>query len=213
MKRSCLVFVLLTLGCSEQRIDPELVDTGVDASAAPVDVGAGVDASAPPVDAGAAMDAGPSGGLVINEMRAVGEEWVELFNAGSAPVDLSNVAVTDTDSDDGGPRVSRAMRFPTGTTLSPGQYVVVLSDQADAAAGPQTHCPTGGPTTCFHASWSLSASRGETVWVLSSTGAVTAHELYPMEAAPDGGAWGRLPNGTGTFAVTRPTPGAANVAP
>jgi hypothetical protein len=105
------------------------------------------------------------------------------------------------------------MRFPRGTMLSPGQYVVVVSGFNDAGAGPQTRCPDGGPTTCFHAGWSLSASRGETVWVLAASGAVTAREPYPMGAAPEGQAWGRLPDGRGAFAAVRPTPGAANAAP
>ncbi len=160
---------------------------------------------APPVDGGSAN-------LVINEISAAGDEWVELYNAGTAPFDLSFLRVADSESD-GGPRASRAMRFPAGTMLSPGQYVLVLANQSDAGVGPQTRCLDGGPSTCFHATWSISASRGETVWVLSSTGDVTLQELYPMNAAADGQTWGRLPNGTGAFAVNRPTPGALNAAP
>jgi hypothetical protein len=216
MKRLSVCLVLLVASCSEQRIDALVIaDTGVDvpAALAPVDVG-----TTSTTDAGAtvATDAGATvatGALVINEIRAVGEEWVELFNAGAAPVDLSDVMVTDTETDDGGPRVSRAMRFPRGTMLSPGQHVVIVSDQADAGSGPQTRCPDGGPATCFHAGWSLSASRGESVWVLSPAGAVTTRELYPMEAAPEGQSWGRVPDGTGPFGATRPTPGAANARP
>lgn len=34
------------------------------------------------------------------------------------------------------------------------------------AFGPQSQCLAGGPSPCFHASWSISASRGETVLVL-----------------------------------------------
>jgi hypothetical protein len=149
---------------------------------------------------------------VINEISAAGDEWVELFNAGAGPVDLSDVQLADSETD-GGARLSRAMRFPRGTMLSPGQYVLVLANQSDAGAGPQTLCLDGGPITCFHAGWSLSASRGETVWVLSPTGAVSASELYPMNATTTGATWGRLPNGTGAFAVNRPTPGASNAAP
>ncbi len=221
MKHLSIALALLAAGCSEQRIDALVIaDTGVDVptTAAPMDVG-----TVTATDAGTIVatdtpttttrDVGAGGALVINEIRAVGEEWVELFNAGASPVDLSDVMVTDTETDDGGPRVSRAMRFPRGTMLSPGQYVVIVSDQADAGSGPQTRCPDGGPTTCFHASWSLSASRGENVWVLSATGVVTARELYPMEAAPEGQAWGRVPDGTGSFAPVRPTPGAVNVRP
>lgn len=113
----------------------------------------------------------------------------------------------------GGPRLSRAMTFPPGLMLAPGQYLLLAINQADAGMGPQTLCVDGGPSTCFHTGWGLSASRGETVHVLSSTGAPLVAETYPANAAPMGQSWGRLPNGTGSFAANRPTPGAANAAP
>ena len=168
--------------------------------------------TAPDAASDGATDTGSAGRLVINEISAAGDEWVELFNAGSAPVDLSDLQVADSESD-GGARLSRAIRFPAGTTLAPGQYALVLANQADAGAGPQTACLDGGPATCFHAGWSLSASRGETVWVLSPSGSVVLSALYPMNATVAPNTWGRLPNGTGDFAVSRPTPAASNAAP
>ncbi len=221
MKASRTLTLTLSLslalsGCSESRDEPivdldapsdAVIDASVTPDIAPSDVArpdAAVDVASPD----AAVDVAGAR-LVINEISAVGEEWVELYNAGSSPVDLSNVQLADSESD-GGPRASRAMRFPSGTMLSPGQYVLVLANQSDAGVGPQTRCLDGGPTTCFHATWSLSASRGEVVWVLGSTGDVTLQELYPMNATADGQTWGRLPNGTGSFAVNRATPGAAN---
>ena len=212
-----LTMSLALTGCSESRDEPivdldapsdVVIDAAVTDTARPdtaVTDTARADTATP--DAATPDVAGAR--LVINEISAVGDEWVELYNAGSSTVDLSNVQVADSETD-GGPRASRAMRFPSGTMLSPGQYVLVLANQSDAGVGPQTRCLDGGPTTCFHASWSLSASRGETVWVLASTGDVTLQELYPMNAAMDGQSWGRLPNGTGAFAVNRPTPGAVN---
>lgn len=201
-------------------------DVGVDRAATVADAGGVVDAAVPadapvapdvsvdaPVPRDVPVDAGAGGVLVINEIRAVGEEWVELFNAGSLPIDLSDVQMTDSEAEDGGPRTSRALRFPRGTTLAPDRYLVVVAGQADAPSGPQTRCPEGGPATCYHASWSLSASRGEVVWVLSPTASVIAQQVYPMDAAPDGRSWGRLPNGSGAFAVARPTPGAADRGP
>ncbi|MEZ4390357.1 MAG: lamin tail domain-containing protein [Polyangiales bacterium] len=217
-------FTLGLLACSESRSVP-----GDDVPSAPVDavtppdaftaadvVTPPADVVTPAVDAPVAMDAGAVGSLVINEISAVGDEWVELYNAGASPVDLSRVQLADTDTsvDGGAPRTASAMRFPAGTMLAPGQYVLVVSGFNDAGAGPQTRClDGGGPSTCFHASWGLSASRGESVWVLSPTGEVTLRETYPMNAAPSGQTWGRLPNGTGAFAPNRPTPGAANASP
>lgn len=203
------------LGCSESRSVPS-----DDALTNPVDAVTAADAPAadagtPSADTPAAMDA-RVGSLVINEISAAGDEWIELYNAGSSPVDLSMVQVADTDTsvDGGAPRRASAMRFPAGTMLAPGQYVLVVSGFNDAGVGPQMRClGDGGPRVCFHASWGLSASRGETVWVLSPTGEVTLRVAYPMNAAPSGQTWGRLPNGTGPFAPNRPTPGAANASP
>lgn len=216
MKQTILCVALLAIaGCSESRVDPTVeLDAATDTSQ-PADTSQPTDASQPTDNATPAdrppVDVATQGQLVVNEISAVGAEWVELYNAGGSPVSLSEVQVADSESD-GGPRASRAMRFPAGTMLGAGQYVLVLANQSDAGAGPQTACLDGGPSTCFHAGWSLSASRGETVWVLSSTGEVTLHEAFPMNGTPDGGTWGRLPNGAGSFTTTRPTPGATNAA-
>jgi hypothetical protein len=225
------VLMCVLVGCSEARVEPTVAsDAAVDAAVidtANVDVvttpdrAISNDVALPDVVTSpdgmvskdvVRMDAAGEGSLVINEIRASGDEWVEFYNAGTSPVDLSNVQVADTDGD-GGARVPLAIRFPAGTMIAPGQYVLVVSGFSDAGVGPQTACFDGGPSTCFHAAWSLSASRGETVWVLSATGQVMLRELYPMNAAPTGQSWGRLPNGTGSFGVNRPTPGAANAAP
>ncbi len=203
------VALLVVAGCSESRVDPVVeLDAATD-TPQPTDTSQPTDTpqptDRPPVDAAT------QGQLVMNEISAVGAEWVELYNAGGSPVSLSELQVADSESD-GGPRASRAMRFPAGTMLGAGQYVLVLANQSDAGAGPQTACLDGGPSTCFHAGWSISASRGETVWVLSPSGEATLREAFPMNGTPDGGTWGRLPNGAGSFTTTRPTPGATNAA-
>ncbi|MFT5853789.1 MAG: hypothetical protein ACI8XO_001030 [Verrucomicrobiales bacterium] len=54
-------------------------------------------------------------------------DWVELHNPGAGVLDLSGCHLTD-DSQ----RKAR-WRFPAGTTIDPGGYLVVLADGADAA--------------------------------------------------------------------------------
>ena len=49
--------------------------------------------------------------------------------------------------------------------------------------------------------------------MLSPSGSVVLSALYPMNATVAPNTWGRLPNGTGDFAVSRPTPAASNAAP
>ncbi|MFO0604832.1 MAG: lamin tail domain-containing protein [Polyangiales bacterium] len=218
MRTTWALMVCAALGCSEAR-DPLVPDgdAGADVPATP-DAAVTPDAMATPdaavtPDAMATPDAAPGAGrLVINEIRAADEEWVEFYNAGTGAVDLSNVQVADSESD-GGARVSRAMTFPAGLMLAPGQYVLLAINVSDAGAGPQTACVDGGPSTCFHANWGLSASRGETVHVLSASGAPIVAQAYPADAVDAGLSYGRLPNGTGAFAANRPTPGAPNAAP
>jgi hypothetical protein len=80
--------------------------------------------------------------------------------------------------------------------------------------GPHVMClASGGPTTCFYASWKVSASNGETVHLLDPKDAPVDEVLYPMDAVPSGQTWGRLPDATGSFAANEPTPGATNAAP
>lgn len=50
----------------------------------------------------------------------VPNEWLELMNVGSAELDVGNYAVTDTDKDTNGPKLTTAMRFPAGTRIAPG---------------------------------------------------------------------------------------------
>jgi hypothetical protein len=150
---------------------------------------------------------------VINEVSATGAEWVELFNAGSAPMDLGGYAVADAD-DEGGPRLDRAMRFPDGTQLDVAAYILVVGKFDSPGEGPQTEClEEGGPETCFQVSWGISAANGDHLYLLSPEDAIEDDAEYPPAAAGEGETWGRMPNGTGGFTRTQPTPGGANVGP
>lgn len=157
---------------------------------------------------------GGSGSVVINEIRATGDDFVELYNPGDSAVDLSNFGVTDS-LDTGEPKLEEVARFPTGTSLGAGKYLLIVAEQ-DAAlgVGPHEEClPDGGPTSCFYSSWGISGSNGETVFLLSPSDEVVNEVAYPMDAVPDGSTWGKLPDGSGNFAENKPTPGEANEAP
>ena len=85
-------------------------------------------------------------------------DFVELVNTGSGPADLGGCGLTD-----GG---SVKYRFPAGTVLGPGEYLVVWCDSAaeDAEAAP----------------FSISKDGGETVALLSARG----HVLDSVETIP-----------------------------
>lgn len=225
MWKGCFAVVVCALAaCSESRGE-EARDASQDTGVTPQDNGSMPQDNGPPppptdagapTDTGAPTDQGTPGmaRLVVNEMRASGDDWVELYNAGDAPIDLGGYGVADTEADGGAPRTSLAVRFPTGTTLGPGQYLFILADVADAGAGAQTSClADSGIARCYHAGWAISASRGETLSVIDARDNVVVRVTYPPNAAPSGQSWGRLPNGTGEFAANRPTPGASNQAP
>lgn len=154
---------------------------------------------------------------VINEISAKSEDWVELANPGTAAVDLGDYGLCDDVDPTQGAECDLATiaRFPKGTMIPAGGYVLVVGDQDPAAGvGPQVMClPSGGPTTCFYVSWKVSSSNGETVHLVAPNDDPVDEVKYPVDAVPSGQTWGRLPDGTGAFAANKPTPGAGNAAP
>jgi len=161
---------------------------------------------------------GGSGGaatpLVINEISATGEEFVEIVNPTSDAISLADYALADTDPVTSAPKTADAARFPQGTMIAAGEHLVVLCGQAAAdGVGPHATCGTGGPASCFYATWNVSAKNGEKVYLLSPADEILAEAPYPQNAAAVGNSWGRFPDATGAFTETVPTPGKANATP
>jgi hypothetical protein len=156
---------------------------------------------------------GSSAKVVINEIEAF-TDWVELYNAGNAPADLSGFGVADTDTNTMAPKLADAVFFPDGTTLAPGAYLLVVGKVAMPMPGPQTTClAMGGPPTCYQAAWGISDKNGEKLYLLNPDKSIAEEVPYPPNAAMTGQSWGRLPDGNGNFAVNMPTPGGANKGP
>jgi Lamin Tail Domain len=151
--------------------------------------------------------------LVINEMHAVTEDWIEVLNADTVDADLSGVGLTDKNAT-GVPDAIDAVRFLEGSKLAPGEFLIVVANVSTAMPGIQTTClMTGGPATCYQAKWGISSTNGDKVYLLSPTDDVVDVATYPVNAVLDGQSYCRLPNGTGDFAPCAPTPAAANAAP
>lgn len=147
--------------------------------------------------------------VLINEVSG-GDEWIELVNSGAAPADIAGYAVADRDKDTGGPKLSEAVTFPSGTVLSPRAYLVVRGGGLDGGKP----CPDGGQAHCFNAEFGISNKNGETIFLLDDKKAIVGTVVYPADGGGGGGSWGRLPSGdpAGTFQPTKETPGASNVA-
>ncbi|MCX6145608.1 MAG: CotH kinase family protein [Ignavibacteriales bacterium] len=81
------------------------------------------------ITAAFSIDSSGSKGIVINEINYNSSDqfnsgdWIELYNTSSQSVDISGWMYQDSDP-------AHVFRFPTGTKLGPGQYVVLLEDSS-----------------------------------------------------------------------------------
>ncbi len=159
-----------------------------------------------------------SASVAFNEISAAGDEWLELYNTGSSDFDLGNYAIADTDKTSGEPRIDKAMRFPSGTKLPKGGFILVLLGKDNSTPGPYSAdaCLPGVAKGCFYALFSVSQSRGEAVHLVAPDNSSVSSVIYPVnlefEAGTDLSAC-RVPDGTGEFTTCAQTPGAANAAP
>ena len=145
-----------------------------------------------------------TGTLIINEICASsittlrdedGEypDWIELYNAGTKAIDLSNYALSDD------PDSLVKWRFPQGAVIEPGGYYVVYASGKDRASA------NGGWP---HASFKL-RSNGETVILADIQGRMVDLVTYDLLEADT--SWGRDEEGTSGFKrFSQPTPGLPN---
>ncbi len=140
--------------------------------------------------AGGAGSGGASSaqGVVLNEIDVFGRDWIELVNTSSdEPADLSGWALTDSLEN-----MERHYLLPSGTVLEPGEYLVVK--EADPEQGED--------------GFSFGVKPGDTVFLLDPDGNVI--EQVAIGEVPGASAWGRYPDGTGSWQPTLPTQGATN---
>ncbi len=156
--------------------------------------------------------------VTFNEISAAGDEWLELYNAGAGEVDISSYAIADTDKTTGMARTDKAMRFPAGTKLPKGGFVLVLLNKKNSTPGPYSAdaCLSGVSVGCFYALFSISEARGEAVHLLAPDNSEVSSVIYPVDLAFEGGTGMtacRIPDGTGDLTTCNATPGAANATP
>ncbi len=94
---------------------------------------------------GARVTSGPAAGLAINEVESNGDDndWVELVNTSSAPIDLSGWHFLDSDS------THTAYTLPAGSTIAAGGYLVVdeeTTTRPASASGSAVPTPCGSTT-------------------------------------------------------------------
>ncbi|MDP2317601.1 MAG: lamin tail domain-containing protein [Pseudomonadota bacterium] len=156
------------------------------------------DGDSPAADTALATDAT---GLVLNEFLAYGfsygyaggEDWVELYNAAPATVDLSGLWLWADDGTDQLP-----WRFPDGSTLAPGGYLVVICDEGYVEGD-----------GLLHASFRIGRQDGSLELRDSATGVLVDWVDYGFQ--PSGVSSARVPDGAATWvAGATSTPGVTN---
>lgn len=151
--------------------------------------------------------------LVINEVQTTTDDWVEIINVGDGVANLSGMGLADQD-DTGTPKLAEAVRFIEGENLVPGEYLLVVANVKNPNAGPQGDClASGGPATCYQASWGISGANGDQIFLLSPMDEIVDAVICPANAVLDGQSYCRLPNGAGQFQACKPTPGELNAGP
>ncbi len=125
-------------------------------------------------------------GLVINEIMASNiskiadqdgefDDWVELYNSGSNPVNLAGFYLTDNEN------ILNKWTFPN-VTIQPNDYLIVWCDTA------------GNTQTGIHTTYRLSADQEE-VYLVDPSGLVI-DAVHFVNMPPDM-SYARVPNGTG----------------
>ncbi|MFO0611450.1 MAG: lamin tail domain-containing protein [Polyangiaceae bacterium] len=194
------------VACSEANVDGGGGGTTTSASGTSTVASTGAPSSSTGMatSTGSTSSGGP-GGVVINEMSGAGDDYIELFNAGSDTADLSGLRVADQESP-GVPKLADAVELPPGTTLPKGAYLFILGGVKDPVGGPVTDCAPG-PAPCFQAGFKLSNASGDAGVPRRAGDKILEQDTYPGGLA-DGSTWSRLPNGVGLFGEGDATPGA-----
>ncbi|MDZ7879674.1 MAG: CotH kinase family protein [Saprospiraceae bacterium] len=133
-------------------------------------------------------------GVAVNEIMASNattqtdqngefEDWIELFNKTSVPIDLSGFFLSDDAANRG------KFKLPQGTTIPANGYLIVWADE-------------DGSQTGLHANFKLSAA-GEVVIFSDRDTAEIENIIFSTQQADKG--YARRPNGTGNFVIQNPT--------
>ena len=115
-------------------------------------------------------------------------DWVELYNNGSSPVDLSDYYLS-VDK-----HFLKLWAFPEGQTIGPHAYLVVWADREPYESG-------------LHSVFKLAKSGGA-LYLSNSIDEIVDTITYDSQRTNI--AYARIPNGTGPFRFTKPTPLARN---
>ena len=140
--------------------------------------------------------------LVRNEINSSPDDWVELMNTGAETLDLSGFELRD-NSDD------HRWRFPDGSTLAAGELLVVDAKSGGRVYDDQTKNFAEGT---FEAA--IGIGSGDSIRLYDKDGNLLDEYSWTEHASYDGdpamASYGRYPDGTGAFRLTKETKGTVN---
>jgi hypothetical protein len=111
------------------------------------------------------------------------DDWIELYNLSSSPVNLSGYYLSDSKKEPG------KWKFPQGTTITAKGYLIIWADNDTTETG-------------LHANFKLS-SAGEDALISDPEKTILDKTTFPAQALEL--TWSRVPNGTGEFKWQAPT--------
>jgi hypothetical protein len=141
----------------------------------------------------------PELNLSINELMPVNtntvadqngefDDWIELYNRSSVPVDLSGFYLTDNKNN------HKKWKMPSGTLISGNKFLIIWADGDTLQNG-------------LHTNFKLS-SAGEKLLFLNSDQLIIDEVKYPAQSLQL--SFSRNPDGTGSFIWQTPTFNASN---
>lgn len=140
--------------------------------------------------------------LVLNEINSSPDDWVELMNTGTEALDISGYELRD-NSDD------HRWRFPVGSTVAAGELLVVDAKSSGLIYDDQTKTFAEGS---FEAA--IGIGSGDSIRLYDKDGNLLDEYSWTEHASYDGdpakASYGRYPDGTGAFRLTKETKGASN---
>ena len=138
--------------------------------------------------------------VVINEVNSSPDDWIELYNTGDAAVDVGGYEIRD-NSD------KHRWQFAEGTSIEAGGFLVVEA----TSEGLLYDSDTGTYAT---GTFDIGLGSEDSVRLYDASGELVDSYSWTEHAEYDGdtslASFGRYPDGTGSFALTVETKGAAN---
>lgn len=144
----------------------------------------------------------PEHRLVINEINSAPDDWVELINIGTTEMDLGGYEIRDNSND-------HRWKFNDGTILQAGALFVVEANTKGLIYDDQE-----GTYVAGEFQEAIGIGSGDSIRLYDKAGDLLDEYSWTEHASYDGNdalaSFGRYPDGTGSFVLTKETKGSKN---